>query len=91
MSENTILIPPFFLEVDGVKVEVLEALKHSLISGEVFYTIALRIHYKDIISRIFRLTVRNVDELRDKIKVEVTKIKFMEYAYGIKYVRSVIT
>jgi len=79
------------MEIDGVTVEVLEVLKHQLISGDKYYTVALRIHYKDIVSKIFNLTVKDEEELKNKLKIEITKIKFMEYAYGLKYVKGVIT
>ncbi len=91
MTAESILIPPFYMEIDGVTVEVLEVLKHQLISGDKFYTVALRIHYKDIVSKIFNLTVKDEEELKNKLKIEITKIKFMEYAYGLKYVKGVIT
>ena len=79
------------MEIDGVTVEVLEVLKHQLISGDKYYTVALRIHYKNIISKIFHLTVKNIEELKNKLKIEITKIKFMEQSYGLKYVKGVIT
>lgn len=91
MTAESILIPPFYMEIDGVTVEVLEVLKHQLISGDKYYTVALRIHYKDIVSKIFNLTVKDEEELKNKLKIEITKIKFMEYAYGLKYVKGVIT
>ena len=91
MTAESILIPPFYMEIDGVTIEVLEVLKHQLISGDKFYTVALRIHYKDIVSKIFNLTVKDEEELKNKLKIEITKIKFMEYAYGLKYVKGVIT
>lgn len=79
------------MEIDGVLVEVIEVLKHQLISGETYYTVALRIHYKDIISKIFNLSVKSSEELKNKLKIEISKIKFMEYTYGLKYVKGVIT
>lgn len=90
MEEHTLILPPFYLEVDGVNVEVLEVIKHELISGDTYYTVALRIHYKDIISRIFRLTVKSGEELKSKLKIEISKIKFIEQAYGLKYLRGLM-
>ena len=91
MESTTHIIPPFSIEIDGVLVDVLEIIKHQLISGDVTYSVAVKINYKGIKSKTIHLTVKNETDLKNKLKIEVTKIKFMEMTYGLNYVKSVIT
>jgi len=90
VSKPQILLPPFCIEIDGTPIEILEIIKHQLITGETQYTVALRIRYKGITSKIFSITVKSIEELKNKLKIELTKIRFMELTYGLKYVESVI-
>lgn len=91
MSTYQFLIPPFFIEVDNVSVQILEARKKKLISGDEFYLVVVSLNYKGIWSKKFTLNVKNMDELVDKLKIEITKIKFIDYAYGIEEVKRIIT
>lgn len=79
------------MEVDGVTVQVVEASKQELVSGEVWYIASVKIIYKGIHSKVFPLYVRNTQDLVNKLKVEITKIKFIDHAYGIEEVRRIIT
>jgi len=90
MESHTLQIPPFYVEVDGVRVQILESSKHTLLTGETWYIVSCRIIYKGITSKIFPLFVRNEEDLVNKLKIEITKIKFLDYAYGLEEVRKVI-
>lgn len=86
-----ITLPPFTIEVDGVPVTILEASKQTLYGGKQSYIVSIYITYKGIRSKIFPLFCENEKDMLNKIKAEITKIKFMELAYGIEEVKKVIT
>ncbi|RLC63536.1 MAG: hypothetical protein DRI48_08365 [Chloroflexi bacterium] len=91
MQTNTFHITPFFIEVDGVQVEILEVLKSQLISGDTWYHVVVSINYNGIKSRRYSLDVKDIKDLTNKLKIEITKIKFIDYAYGIDEVKRLIT
>lgn len=91
MESSTIQITPFFMEIDGVTVEVLEASKTEFVWGETTYTVSVKIIYKGIHSKVFPLFVKNLNDLINKLKVEITKVKVLEYTYGLDEVKRVIT
>lgn len=79
------------MEVDGVVAEILEAIEHK-IGGETFgYTVSLRIIYKGIKSRVFPLDCRDLNDLVNKLKIEITKLKFFEIALGPAELRRLMT
>jgi len=90
MAAETFRLPPFFIEVDGIPVEVLEVLKSELISGDTWYHVVVRIIYNGIKSRRYTLDVKDIKDLTNKLKIEITKIKFIDYAYGIDQVKELI-
>jgi hypothetical protein len=90
METSTIQLTPIFLEVDGVPVQLIEVSKHQLTTGEVWYIASVRIIYKGIQGRVFPLFVKNTQDLTNKLKVEITKLKFIEYAYGIEEVKRIL-
>ncbi|RLI87532.1 MAG: hypothetical protein DRP01_01615 [Archaeoglobales archaeon] len=91
MSKATLQIPPFFLKIDGELVEVLEILKSRLITGEEWYHVVVSIHYRGMRGKPYSLSVRSLKELENKLKIEITKLKMIEFAYGIEEVRRLIT
>jgi len=91
MSTVTFQIPPFSVMVDGVTCEILEVTESKLIDGTALYNLAVRIHYKGITSRTFTLTCKNTKDMTNKLKAEITKIKFIDYSYGLEYLKKVIT
>lgn len=84
-------LPPFSIELDDCIVDILEVTKTTLISGEAWYHVAVRINYRGLKSRRFTVDVRSERELKDKLRVEIAKVKFIYYAYGIEEVRRLIT
>jgi len=91
METITFHIPPFFIEVDGCKVEVHEVLKSELISGDVWYHVVVSIEYKGIKSRRYSIDVKDIKDLTNKLKIEITKIKFIDYGYGLEQAKKAIT
>jgi hypothetical protein len=91
MISSTLQITPFFIKIDDVTVEILEVSEQPLISGDKWYIASVKIIYKGIHSKIFPLFVRDEVELKNKLKVEITKIKIIDYSYGLEEVKRVIT
>jgi len=90
MRSATLHTTPFFIEVDGVRVEVLEVLRNELISGDVWYRVVVCISYGGVRSQRYSLMVRDIKDLVNKLKIEITKVKFIHYAYGLDHAREVI-
>jgi hypothetical protein len=91
MESSTFQITPFFLEIDGVTVQIVEVAKQQLISGEVWYIVPVKIIYKGIHSRVFPMFVKDIRELKNKLKVEITKVKIIDYSLGLEEVKRLIT
>ena len=91
MSTERFQLLPVFLEVDGVPVMLIEASKQQPLYGPPYYLVSVKVIYKGIHSKVFPLMVRDESDLRNKLKVEITKIKFIEAMYGLEEVRRVIT
>jgi len=79
------------MDVDGFKITLHEVLKTKLISGHEWYHAVVSIDYKGIRSRRYTLDVRDMKDLVKKLKVEITKLKVVEYAEGLSEVRRLIT
>jgi len=90
MEPTVIQVTPFTVEVDGVKVQVVEVSRQQLVTGDVWYIVSVRVNYKGIESRVFPLFVRDTRDLKNKLKVEITKLKIIEASYGLQEVRRVI-
>jgi hypothetical protein len=84
-------VTPFSVEVDGCPVTIYEVLKTELVSGDVWYHVVLEINYKGIKSRRYTLDVRNINNLLNKLKVEIDKIKLIDFLGGISEVKRVIS
>jgi hypothetical protein len=90
METNTFQLPPFLIEVDGCPVQVLEVLKSELVSGDTWYHVVVSIEYKGVKSKIYSLDVKDIKDLVNQLKIEITKVKFMDYGYGMSEVKRVI-
>jgi len=91
MTDPGLQLTPLFLEVDGVTVELLEVSRQSITETDVWYIVSVKIHYKGITSRTFPLFVKDTRDMVNKLKVEITKVKFIEYVYGLTEVKRLIT
>jgi len=90
VERTSIQLAPLRLSVDDVEVELLEASTQPLVSGEVWYVASVRLTYKGLRSRVFPVFARSLEELMNKLKVEVTKVKALEYSLGLEEVRRII-
>jgi len=90
MQRPRIVLPPFSVEVEGAIATILEVSKTEPVPGEAWYHASIQIEYKGMRSRTFTLDARDEKDLLDKLKIEVTKLKYMELAYGTEYLRRVM-
>jgi len=91
VESTTLPILPITLDIDGIPVEILEVRDASLSGGDPYYLAVVRINYKGIQSRTFSIPAKSEKELINKLKIEVTKLKYLEYAYGLDELRGLIT
>lgn len=91
MASETLHLLPIYLEVDGVVAEVLEILEHKIDVKPIGYTVSMRITYKGIKSRVFQLDCKDLKDLINKLKIEISKLKFMELVMGLPELRRLIT
>lgn len=91
METTKLHITPFSVMVDDVPVRILEVLKTSLDPENPWYHVTVQITYKGIKSRIYTLDVKNMKDLIKKLKIEITKIKIIERAYGREELRRLIS
>jgi len=91
MEKSYFYITPLEIDIDGVPVTVWEVLRTQLINGEVWYHFVVSINFKGIESRRVTIDARNMDELVEKLRTEITKLKVIYYARGINEVKRVIT
>jgi len=82
---------PIAIEVDGFKVTLYEVLRSRLITGESWYHVVVSIDYKGTRSRRYTLNVKDMKDLVRKLKIEITKLKMVEYSEGLSEVRRLIT
>jgi hypothetical protein len=91
MESTVIQLPPFSIQIDDCEATVLEVLKTSLVGGVTWYHVVVQLNYKGVKSRRFTLDVKDEKHLINRLKSEVTKLKFIEYASGLAEVKRLIT
>ena len=91
MEKPRITLPPFYVEVEGARALILEVSRAEAVPGDVWYIVSTQLEYKGIRSKTFTLQARSEEDLLNKLKMEVTKLKFMELAYGTEFLRRVMT
>lgn len=91
MESTQVPLTPFSIEVDGVIAEVLEVMEHILFGSYTSYSVSLRLHYKGIKTKVFTLDCKDLKDLLNKLKIEISKIKFFEIALGFNELRRLIT
>jgi len=90
METATITITPILFELEGATVKIIEASQQRLVTGETWNIVTVQITYKGITSRIFPIFAKNTQDLINKLKVEITKIKIIDYSYGLEEVKRLI-
>ena len=91
MESRTIYVTPFTFNVDGYNVTVFEVLKFELVDGSKVYHVVVKLEGEGISSRVFGLDVRSFDDLVEKIRSEITKLKLLKYVLGEDKAREIVT
>jgi len=87
LETTLFLIPPFDIQIEDAIVTVWEILK--LPPNR--YNCTITINFKDIQSKRYGIIVKDQKDLRNKLKIEITKLKFIELSMGRDYLRQVMT
>ncbi|MCQ5337270.1 MAG: hypothetical protein NO475_03635 [Candidatus Methanomethylicia archaeon] len=73
-------ITPVDIEIEDSIVTVLEVTKLNLPWEE--YIASIQIKYKNAVSRIFNITFKNSDDLKQKLITEVMKFKYTFFLFS---------
>jgi hypothetical protein len=73
-------ITPIDIEIEDSIVTVLEVTKLNLPWEE--YIASIQIKYKNAVSRIFNITFKNSDDLKQKLITEVMKFKYALFLFS---------
>jgi len=87
LETTLFLIPPFDIQIDDAVVTVWEVLK--LVPDQYNCTVSIKL--KGIESKRYGIVVKNQKDLRNKLKIEITKLKFVDLSMGRDYLRKVMT
>jgi len=85
------VLPPIIIDVEDAKVEILEVVKYTLPNGEDRYHVVCRLYWRDIKTRPFFLDAKDMDDLRKKIEIELSKIKILYIIGGRNIVEEVVS
>lgn len=72
-----IIVAPVEIEVDGCTATILESLEYETMKKEKRYFVAVKVKCRDMESPVFRLDVKNEEELLWKLRAEIAKAKLI--------------
>jgi len=78
MDRLETIVVPFKFILDNATITIYEVTKSELVSGDVWYHVLLSINVNGKESKPFSLDVRNFDELKKKLLIEISKYKLAE-------------
>jgi len=87
MEKAPILLTPFQIKLEDATITIWEVLK--LLPDQ--YNCTVSIEYKGIESKRYGIVVRDQKDLRNKLKIEITKLKFIDLCRGRDVLRQVMT
>ncbi|MEM2566917.1 MAG: hypothetical protein QXH20_00375 [Candidatus Bathyarchaeia archaeon] len=87
MTAEQIQLPPFSIEIDGVTFTIHEVTKTPTRTNETLYCVSVSFTYKDVKSKIIPFICKNIEDLKNKLKIEASKIKWTELVYGVTELR----
>jgi len=90
MDTLQITVPPVTTKVSNCLVDILEVLKSELISGDTWYHVVVKVRCPDFQSRVFCLDVKDINDLKHKVEVEIAKIRMLKFVLGNDYIREVV-
>jgi len=87
LETTLFLIPPFDIQIEDALVTVWEVLKLPPDR----YNCTVTIKLKGVESKRYGIVVKDQKDLRNKLKIEITKLKFIDLSMGRDYLRQVMT
>jgi len=91
METTKLAILPISFVVDGVPCTLWETLKVSPLGGEPHFICVVSINYLGVESKRWSIPAKDMKDLINKLKVEITKLKIIEYEKGVDAVRRILT
>ena len=91
MERMEIRLPPFSIEVDDAIVTVWEVIKTQPVGGRPNYHVVVSFRYRGIESKRYGIDAKDTKDLINKLKIELTKLKMIEYTYDKETLRKVMT
>ena len=85
-----ITIPPFDIEIDGCKARIWEVIDVSTPRDKIYY-VSCSLECFGIRSKKFPIFCSNIDELKKKLEIEVSKFKFLILSLGMHGAEEVVT
>jgi len=83
MERAPILLTPFHIQIEDATITVWEIRKVPPDQ----YNCTITITYKNITSKRYGLIVKSSKDLRNKLKIELTKLKFINLSLGEEALR----
>ncbi|RLF08426.1 MAG: hypothetical protein DRJ60_00405 [Thermoprotei archaeon] len=80
---------PLTVKVDNFTVYILEVMKYRLPNGKESYVVTCKIKKDDFETRSFPIFCRDTNELRAKLLIEVTKIRYLMWLHGKDFAKRV--
>jgi len=77
-------ITPVKFKLDGVDVTLIEVIRSELITGDKWYHVRLQLEWKGTRSTLFTLDVKDMDHLKKKLFVEISKFKLSIIMKGLR-------
>ena len=72
-----VIVPPAVIELDGALVHILEVTEREWIDKTKHYLVTCYVEIGNYRSQVFTLDVTSNEELKEKLRVEIAKMKFM--------------
>ena len=72
-----IVVPPVVTELDGAKVYILEITEHEWLNRQKRFLVTVFVEWNGFRSPIFTLDVEDNRELKNKLRAEIAKMKFI--------------
>jgi hypothetical protein len=72
---SRVIVTPVDIEVDGARCTIVEITSREWIDKRIIYTVSVYCEYAGRRSQIFHLDVTSNEELINKLRVEVAKMK----------------
>ena len=70
-----VTISPVTIKIGDAEAHILEVTKRQFVNGDIFYHVSCYVTYRNYMSQIFALRVKDEKQLLFQLRVEVAKFK----------------